>query len=126
MNRQQSTIDLLQSIKNLGISISIDDFGTGFSSLSYLRHLPIDELKIDRSFIMEITDELSLMDTRLTAIPLAIIDLANNLNLKLVAEGIETEIQSNFLLKNGCNVVQGYLLSKPVVKEAMLNLLDKY
>jgi len=125
MNRQLSTINLLQSIKKRGIAISIDDFGTGFSSLSYLRQLPIDELKIDRSFIMEITDEISLTDSRLTAIPLAVIDLARNLNLKLVAEGVETQIQSNFLQKNGCNVIQGYLFSKPVVKEEMLDLLDK-
>lgn len=123
MNRQQSTIDLLYAIKKLGIAISIDDFGTGYSSLSYLRKLPIDELKIDRSFIMEITDAASLADSHLTAIPLAIIDLAKNLNLKLVAEGVETEIQSNFLLLNGCDVVQGYLFSRPVPKEAMLQLL---
>lgn len=122
MNREQSTVELLRSIKKLGVSISIDDFGTGYSSLSYLRHLPIDEIKIDRSFIMEITDEKSLLDTRLTAIPLAVIDLAKNLNIKLVAEGVETAVQGNFLLRNGCNVIQGYLFSRPVDEEAMLAL----
>ena len=122
MNKEQSTIELLRSIKNLGVAISIDDFGTGYSSLSYLRHLPIDELKIDRSFIMEITDEQSLMDTRLTAVPLAVIDLAKNLNIKLVAEGVETEVQSKFLLDNGCNIIQGYLFSKPVDENNMLAL----
>lgn len=120
MNRQQSTIELLHSIKSLGVAISIDDFGTGYSSLSYLRHLPIDEIKIDRSFIMEITDAQSLTDTRLTAIPLAVIDLAKNLNIKLVAEGVETEVQSNFLLENGCSIIQGYWFSKPVDEDAML------
>ncbi|MCQ8102678.1 EAL domain-containing protein [Methylomonas sp. SURF-2] len=120
MNRQQSTIELLHSIKSLGVAISIDDFGTGYSSLSYLRHLPIDEIKIDRSFIMEITDAGSLTDTRLTAIPLAVIDLAKNLNIKLVAEGVETEVQSNFLRENGCFIIQGYWFSKPVDEAAML------
>lgn len=122
MNREQSTIELLRSIKKLGVAISIDDFGTGYSSLSYLRHLPIDEIKIDRSFIMEINDQQSLLDTRLTAIPLAVIDLAKNLNIKLVAEGVETEVQSDFLLRNGCNIIQGYLFSKPVDEHAMLSL----
>ncbi len=122
MNQQQNTINLLQAIKNLGIAISIDDFGTGYSSLRYLRRLPIDELKIDRSFIMEIVDKQSLADRRLTAIPLAVIELAKNLNLKLVAEGVETEIQSDFLAKSGCNVIQGYLFSKPVNQGEMLKL----
>ncbi|QPK64429.1 EAL domain-containing protein [Methylomonas sp. LL1] len=126
MNRQQSTIELLNAIKNLGIAISIDDFGTGYSSLSYLRHLPIDEIKIDRSFIMEITDMESLDDSRLTAIPLAVIDLARNLNIKLVAEGVETEVQSNFLLQNGCNTIQGYLFSRPVDEDAMLILWNRH
>ncbi|AEG00102.1 EAL domain-containing protein [Methylomonas methanica] len=121
MNKQHSTIELLHSIKGLGVAISIDDFGTGYSSLSYLRHLPIDEIKIDRSFIMEIVDTQSLNDTRLTAIPLAIIDLARNLNIKLVAEGVETEVQSKFLLENGCHIIQGYWFSKPVDDEAMLD-----
>lgn len=125
MNKEQSTIELLHSIKNLGVAISIDDFGTGYSSLSYLRHLPIDELKIDRSFIMEITDEHSLLDTRLTAVPLAVIDLAKNLNIKLVAEGVETEVQSRFLLDNGCNIIQGYLFSKPVDENSMFALWQR-
>lgn len=120
MNKQHSTIELLHSIKELGVAISIDDFGTGYSSLSYLRHLPIDEIKIDRSFIMEITDAQSLTDTRLTAIPLAVIDLAKNLNFKLVAEGVETKVQSDFLLENGCRIIQGYWFSKPVDDAAML------
>jgi len=125
MNKEQSTIELLHSIKNLGVAISIDDFGTGYSSLSYLRHLPIDELKIDRSFIMEITNEHSLLDTRLTAVPLAVIDLAKNLNIKLVAEGVETEIQSQFLFDNGCNIIQGYLFSKPIDENSMLALWQR-
>lgn len=120
MNKQQNTIELLHSIKGLGVAISIDDFGTGYSSLSYLRHLPIDEIKIDRSFIMEITSLQSLSDTRLTAIPLAVIDLAKNLNIKLVAEGVETDVQRDFLQENGCHIIQGYWFSKPVDADAML------
>lgn len=120
MNKQQNTIELLHAIKSLGVSISIDDFGTGYSSLSYLRHLPIDEIKIDRSFIMEITSVQSLNDTRLTAVPLAVIDLARNLNIKLVAEGVETDVQRDFLQENGCPIIQGYWFSKPVDEAAML------
>lgn len=123
MNNQQNTLNQLQALKELGIAISIDDFGTGYSSLTYLRKLPIDELKIDRSFIMEITDEASLADSRLTAIPSTIIELGQKLLLKLVAEGVETTVQSNFLQQNGCNVIQGYLFSRPVSKDAMLKLL---
>lgn len=125
MNGQQSTLKKLQALKALGVSISIDDFGTGYSSLSYLRQLPIDELKLDRSFIIEITDEASLNDRRLTAIPIAVIDLAMNLDLKLVAEGVETDIQCRFLLENGCEVIQGYWFSKPLTADAMKALLEQ-
>lgn len=124
MNTQPHTVNQLLAIKDLGIGISIDDFGTGYSSLSYLRQLPIDELKIDRSFIMEITDEDCLADSRMTAIPSTIIELAQKLRLKLVAEGVETELQRNFLNKSGCNIMQGYLFSQPIDKEAMRNWLS--
>ena len=124
MNTQTSTLKRLQAIKDMGITISIDDFGTGYSSLSYLRKLPIDELKIDRSFIMEIVDQASLMDSRLTAIPSTIIELAQKLKLKLVAEGVETNTQRDFLQQNGCQIIQGYLFSKPINKDQMFELLN--
>jgi len=124
MSGEDKTIKQLLELKELGVAISIDDFGTGYSSLSYLRKLPIDELKIDRSFIMELTDESSLEDSSLTAVPLAVIDLAKNLNLELVAEGVETEIQSNFLLQNNCPIIQGYWYSKPVAASEIMSLLS--
>lgn len=126
MSGQQKTVQQLQELKDLRFSISIDDFGTGYSSLSYLRELPIDELKIDRSFIMEISDESSFNNPHLTAIPCAVIDLAKNLGLNLVAEGVETEIQSRFLKQKGCNVIQGYLFSPPVDKDRLWELLKEY
>ena len=88
-----------------------------------MNKLPVDELKIDRSFITGITDEANLNDTRLTTIPLAIIGLAKNFNLKLVAEGVETDLQRDFLLQNGCTTIQGYWFSKPVSSTDMKELL---
>ncbi len=123
MNTHKNTLKRLKAIRDMGIAISIDDFGTGYSSLSYLRKLPIDELKIDRSFISEITDETSLVDSRLTAIPSTIVELAQKLKLKLVAEGVETQTQRDFLQQIGCPIMQGYLFSKPIAKEAMFALI---
>lgn len=102
----------LEAIRAMGISIAIDDFGTGFSSLSYLAKLPVDTLKIDRSFIFEMTagaEGLALVST--------IISLAHALKLKVVAEGVETEEQSRLLCLLGCDEMQGYLFSKPVPVE---------
>ncbi len=102
----------LHAIRNMGISIAIDDFGTGFSSLSYLSKLPVDTLKIDRSFVIEMTAEqegLALVST--------IINLAHSLKLKVVAEGVETEEQSRLLRLLNCDEIQGYLFSKPLPGE---------
>jgi diguanylate cyclase (GGDEF)-like protein/PAS domain S-box-containing protein len=99
----------LKNLKELGITISIDDFGTGFSSLSYLRKLPIDILKIDKSFIMNLES-----DKANNAIASAVIALAHNLNLKVVAEGVETIDQLDFLQIGNCDFVQGFFISKPV------------
>lgn len=114
MNHSEKAIDIFTRLKAKGMYISIDDFGTGFSSLSYLRRMPIDELKIDRSFVMEIPEAHEPEDIRRTAIPQSIIQLAADLKLNIVAEGVETESQKLFLHKNGCDVIQGYLFSKPV------------
>lgn len=124
MDSKKNTLQHLQEIKDLGIKISIDDFGTGYSSLSYLRQLPIDELKIDRSFISEILDDDSLLDTKLTAIPSTIIELAQKLQLTLVAEGVETSLQRDFLQQKGCNVIQGYLFCRPINKDSFQALLE--
>ena len=109
MTNPQRSIRILREIKELGISISIDDFGTGYSSLSYLKELPIDSLKIDRSFIIDLPenkDSISIVRT--------IIALAKNLNLNIIAEGVETEEQLDFLKNEGCLHIQGYLFSKPL------------
>lgn len=103
------SIDSLQTIRAMGVSIAIDDFGTGFSSLSYLSRLPVDTLKIDRSFVVDMTtgqQGLALVST--------IIDLAHALNLKVVAEGVETEDQSRLLQGLRCDELQGFLFSKPL------------
>ena len=102
-------IETLERIKSLGISIAIDDFGTGYSSLSYLKKLPVDKLKIDRSFIMDIPD-----NKEDAAITNAIIDIAKNLNLEVIAEGVETKQQKEYLLQSGCHLIQGYIYYKPI------------
>jgi diguanylate cyclase (GGDEF)-like protein/PAS domain S-box-containing protein len=111
-------IEALWSLKNIGITLSIDDFGTGYSSLSYLKRFPIDALKIDRSFIMDIPASEDDM-----AITQAIIRMASSLGLKLVAEGIETEDQAEFLRANNCELGQGYLFSRPIDHNSMAALL---
>ncbi len=102
-------IQILENLRNTGIKTSIDDFGTGFSSMSYLRRLPVNKLKIDRSFVKEIGDKKS--DE---AIISAILTLAKHLDLTVVAEGVETHTQLAYLLENGCDEIQGYLVSKPL------------
>ena len=109
MRKPEEAIAVLQKLKTLGIKISIDDFGTGYSSLSYLRRLPIDSLKIDRSFIMHATT-----NPADAAIVRGIIALAHSLKLKVIAEGVETEEQFEFLRSVDCDEVQGYLFSKPL------------
>ena len=118
INNPQKVIVILEEIRKLGVKIAIDDFGTGYSSLSYLQRLPIDKLKIDRSFIMDIPNNKDDM-----AIVKTIISLADNLNLELVAEGVETQEQVDFLLEEGCNVLQGYFYSKPISADDCENYL---
>ncbi|WP_368503196.1 EAL domain-containing protein [Alkalihalophilus sp. As8PL] len=110
----KETIKALEDLKEYGLSISIDDFGTGYSSLVYLKTLPIDCLKIDRSFIQDIKDDYSNSE-----IAEAVINLARSLKLHVIAEGVEEEYQKEFLLKNECYHMQGYLFSKPVSKEEL-------
>ena len=103
------TITVLEYLKNTGITLAIDDFGTGYSSLSYLKRLPIDALKIDRSFVMDL--EASNDSATICA---AIIAMANELGLTVIAEGVETNAQLDFLRRQSCDQVQGYLFSKPI------------
>ncbi len=93
----------------MGINISIDDFGTGYSSLQYLKRLPLDQVKIDQSFVRDI-----ITDSNDKAIVRTIISMASNLNLDAIAEGVETEAQRQLLLKKGCRHFQGYFFGKPM------------
>jgi diguanylate cyclase (GGDEF)-like protein len=118
MKNPERSIETLKKINELGISIAVDDFGTGYSSLAYLKKLPITKLKIDKSFIDELPK-----DTEDVAITKTVISLCQNLNLKVIAEGVETVEQKDFLLQNGCKFVQGYLYSKPLNVEDMTQFL---
>lgn len=109
MDDLDRNINILNKLRNLGVSLSLDDFGTGYSSLSYLKRFPIDTLKIDRAFIMEL--EASKDDA---AIVQAIISMAHSLQLKVIAEGVETEGQKQTLRNMTCDAIQGYLISRPV------------
>jgi EAL domain-containing protein (putative c-di-GMP-specific phosphodiesterase class I) len=109
MSEVTPAVDLLHRMKALGVNLSIDDFGTGYSSLSYLSRFPIDVLKIDRSFVADITD-----DANDAAIVSSIIALAHNLKLSVIAEGVETAEQLDYLRSQGCNEMQGYYFSRPL------------
>jgi diguanylate cyclase (GGDEF)-like protein len=119
MQNAQTAIQTLRELKALGVGLSIDDFGTGYSSLSYLRRFPIDTLKIDQSFIRDIGT-----DPDDAAIASAIIALAHTLKLEVVAEGVETVGQLEFLARHACDRTQGYLFSKPLPTEQCAELLS--
>jgi EAL domain-containing protein (putative c-di-GMP-specific phosphodiesterase class I) len=99
----------LQQLSDLGVTISIDDFGTGFSSLSYVKRLPVDRLKIDQSFIRDVVS-----DTSDRAIVAAIVTLAHSLRMEVVAEGVETVEQLEYVRGAGCDAVQGYYCGRPM------------
>ncbi len=111
-------IEQLEKLCQLGVSVAIDDFGTGYSSLSYLHRFPIHTIKIDRSFVLEIEDP----DAQFPVV-LAIVAIAKGLGLNLVAEGVETEVQSRYLEDAGCKIMQGYLYHKPKSQANLLELL---
>ena len=118
MKDAESSIELLTALKSLGIALSIDDFGTGYSSLSYLKRFPLDELKIDRSFVSDIPG-----DATDLAIVKATIALAAAMDLRVVAEGVETAVQLQALRELGCQTYQGYLFSPPVPAASFQTLL---
>ncbi len=120
MSNPLESIQRLQEVNNLGISIAIDDFGTGYSSLAYLKKLPINKLKIDKSFVDDIPGDLE--DS---AIVKTIISLCKSLSLEVIAEGVETELQRDFLVENGCVNVQGYLYSHPLSAKDMEKYLKE-
>ncbi|HSN38765.1 MAG TPA: EAL domain-containing protein, partial [Burkholderiales bacterium] len=112
MANTEDIVDTLRYLESIGVRIAIDDFGTGYSSLSYLKRFPLDALKIDGSFVQDITS-----NADDAAIVRAIISMARSLGLKIVAEGVETEAQMNFLASSGCDEIQGYFLSRPMTSE---------
>jgi len=116
----ERTIEILNSIRELGVQISMDDFGTGYSSLSYLQKLPLNTLKIDRAFIKDITDQ-----GENGEIARAIIALSESLNLHIIAEGIETEGQYIYLRNEGADEIQGFYFSKPLPVHEFEVLLKK-
>ena len=120
MQNTEAIIATLEELKELGVHLSIDDFGTGYSSLSYLERFPIDSLKIDQSFVRPIQDEDS--DALIAK---AIISLGHSLNLEVIAEGVETVGQLEFLRAQNCDTVQGYLFSKPIPPEEFLEVLRR-
>lgn len=119
MEGSDSVVRSLEELRELGVQLSVDDFGTGYSSLSYLSRFPLDELKIDRSFVIEF--DKSAGDAGLV---MAIIAMAKSLGLNLVAEGVETHEQYRFLSQHGAGIIQGYLFSKPVPIDAMIPMLS--
>ena len=119
MEESERAIKVLNELRDLGMTLAIDDFGTGYSSLSYLKSLPIQRLKIDKSFIRDIPEDKNDM-----AITRAIIALARSLNLELIGEGVETDTQRRFLLDEGCRFGQGYLFHQPLEAAEMEQLLQ--
>lgn len=118
MSNADATIEVLSNLQSMGVAISVDDFGTGFSSLSYLKRLPIDSLKVDQSFVRELAT-----DPDDAALVMAIVNLAHALRLRVVAEGVETQEQLRFLRLLRCDEIQGYLISRPLPVEGIQELL---
>lgn len=120
MHDVNQTIEVLQGLKRMGVSVAVDYFGTGYSSLSYLRRLPIDVIKIDRTFIEHISDK---PDD--AAIAAAIIALAKSLQLKVVAKGVETLEQLQFLRHYDCDIAQGFYYSRPLPAKDFIDYLHR-
>jgi EAL domain-containing protein (putative c-di-GMP-specific phosphodiesterase class I) len=114
--------EVMRRLKRIGVGLSIDDFGTGYSSLGQLRHLPVDELKIDRSFLMTFKDG----GSEDAAIVKSIIELAHNLGLRVTAEGVETDACMIFLKQHRCDLAQGYFISKPLTHAALMDWKSNY
>jgi EAL domain-containing protein (putative c-di-GMP-specific phosphodiesterase class I) len=123
MKHTRETASKLEQIRAKGVAIALDDFGTGYSSLAYLQQLPIDTLKIDRSFVRQI--EAATPTQSSLAVIQAIISLGTSLGMSVVVEGVETEQQRDLLCKAGCNGLQGYFYGKPKPAAEIEKLLGK-
>jgi EAL domain-containing protein (putative c-di-GMP-specific phosphodiesterase class I) len=115
VNDVENTKHILQDLKLYGFTLALDDFGTGYSCLSHLSDLPIDMLKIDKSFVTDVYK-----DKKKQVLVRTLVSMAKHLKIKVLAEGVETQEQADFLYKEGCNLMQGYLFSKPVCFEFLL------
>ncbi len=120
MKDTKKSIRILQQLKDMGVSLAIDDFGTGYSSLSHLKRFPINKLKIDQSFIRDLP-----FDEEDVILSKSVISLAKNMGMDVIAEGVETQQQKDFLLENGCHYIQGYYYSKPIPANEMQEFLEK-
>lgn len=119
LDNQKHAFNTLNQLRELAVDVSLDDFGTGYSSLSYLKGLPINKLKIDRSFVNDVPQE-----SDSNALVLAIIAMGNALDLRVVAEGIETKQQVDFLTQHGCQFGQGYVFAKPLTAKDFTSLIS--
>ena len=119
INDIDRSVELLEKIRTLGVTISIDDFGTGYSSLGYLKRLPIDNIKIDRSFVEHIHT-----DSHDCDLATAVIDMAHSLSLDVIAEGVEDKQQEEILKSHGCEYYQGFLYAKPCSFESLSEFLS--
>jgi EAL domain-containing protein (putative c-di-GMP-specific phosphodiesterase class I) len=120
MHDPESVITVLAQLRALGVQLSIDDFGTGYSSLSYLTRFPVTNLKIDQSFVRELDQ-----DENAAAIIKAIISLGHSLDMKVIAEGVETEKQLSFVMENHCDAMQGYVFSRPLAAAEFIALAER-
>jgi EAL domain-containing protein (putative c-di-GMP-specific phosphodiesterase class I) len=121
MHNAEEAAAILAELKALGVSVAVDDFGTGYSSLAYLQRFPIDQLKIDRSFVRDVAHA-----PAAAALVRGIIGLARSLGLETVAEGVETREQRDYLAAAGCDKIQGFLFSRPLPGEEFLALLRRH
>ena len=117
----EDVITRMHAVKLLGVSFSMDDFGTGYSSLQYLKRLPLDQVKIDQSFVRDIAS-----DPNDAAMVHAVIAMTDALGLNVIAEGVETEAQREFLERHNCHAFQGYLFSKPITVKEFEKLITQY
>lgn len=121
MANPQTALNIMNELKEMGLSLSVDDFGTGYSSLAYLKKLPVSELKIDRSFVMQMEK-----DNDDVTIVRSTIDLAHNMGLTVVAEGVENQAACDMLKAMGCDYLQGYFISRPVMAQDLLKFIENY